>query len=85
MIFLPTMFLALAIIGYFLVLRGFSMTVVWLVEGGWYQLINNYEAWWEGVRMPILLIVGALCARFFVFSAIVGFLAHQREVRNGQR
>ena len=85
MIFLPAMFLALAIIGYFLVLRVFSMATVWLMEDGWYRFIDGYELMWDKVRMPTLLIVGVLCAGFFVFSAIMGFLAHQREVRNGHR
>ena len=83
MLFLPVMFLIFAIIGYFLVLRGFSMAIVWLVEGGWYRFINGYELLWDKVRMPILLVVGVLCAGFFVFSAIVGFLAHKREVKDG--
>lgn len=51
--------------------------------GNLYLAIDYYEAWWDGVRMPILLVVGVLCAGFFVFSAIVGFLAHKKEVKDG--
>ena len=76
-------FLLLAIISCFLIFRGFALATVWFVEGGWYRMIDGYELMWDKVRMPILLVVGVLCAGFFVFSAIVGFLAHKREVKDG--
>ena len=75
--------LFLAVISCFLIFRGFALAAVWLVEGGWYRFIDGYELFWSKVCEPILLVVGVLCAGFFVFSAIVGFLAHKREVKDG--
>ena len=77
--------LFLAVISCFLIFRGFALAVVWWVEGGLNWVLTHYETWWEGVRMPILLGVGILCAGFFVFSVIMGFLAHKREVNRGHR
>ena len=65
--------------------RGLNIVAVWLVEGGLDRALIRYELFWDEVRMPILLVVGILCAGFFVFSAIVGFLARKRGVRNGHR
>lgn len=43
-----------------------------------YSIIGAYEAWWETVRMPILLGVGIMIA-FFVLSMVIGFVANCRE------
>ena len=84
MLFLPVMFLIFSVLAWWLITRGFSRAVFWIVESGcWYSFWNGYELWWEGVSQPILLAVGILCLSFFVFSAIMGFLAHQRKVRSG--
>ena len=72
-----------AIISCFLIFRGFALAAVWLMEDGWYRFFDGYELFWSKVREPILLVVGALCAGFFVFSAIVWFLAHKKEVKDG--
>lgn len=36
-------------------------------------LINRYEIWWEWVRMPVLLTVGALICGFAI-CMIVGMI-----------
>lgn len=83
MIYIIVLLLFWAVISYFLIFRGFALATVWFVEGGWYRFIDGYELFWSKVREPILLVVGVLCAGFFVFSAIVGFLAYKREVKDG--
>lgn len=66
--------LIFSVIAWFLIAKGFSLALVWLVEGGWYRAIDRYESWWEGVRMPILLVVGVLGLGFFVASVVVGMI-----------
>lgn len=85
---LRLIFLPLILIGglmWFMMVKGFSLAAVWFCEGGWYRFINAYETRWEGMRIPILLVVGILYAVFFVVSVIVGFLARKREVRSGHK
>ena len=54
--------------------RGLNIVAVWLVEGGIDRALTYYEAWWEGVREPILLGVGIMIA-FFLLSIAICFVA----------
>ena len=83
MLFLPVMLVFIVLAWFLVFFREFALAAILKVEGGFAWGLDYFEAWWEGVRMSILLVVGVLCAGFFVFSAIVGFLAHKREVKDG--
>jgi len=71
-IFLPLLLVSLGL--WVLLGRFFSWAIIWLVEGGWYLWIDRYEAWWEGVRMPILLVVGVLSLGFLVVNLVAGMI-----------
>ena len=68
---------------WFMVVKGFSVVVVWFCEGGWYKFINGYELWWDGVREPILLGVGIMIA-FFMLSMIIGLVVNCRGRRTNE-
>ena len=70
-IFLPVLLVSIGL--WVLLGRFFAGVIVWLVEGGWYLWVDRYEAWWEGVRMPILLSVGGVCLVFLV-SVVMGMI-----------
>lgn len=67
-IFLPVLLVSLGL--WVLLGRFFAGVIVWLVEGGWYLWIDRYEAWWEGVRMPVLLSVGVLILAYLILSGL---------------
>ena len=67
-IFLPVLLVSLGL--WVLLGRFFARVIVWLVEGGWYLWIDRYEAWWEGVRMPVLLSVGVLILAYLILSGL---------------
>ena len=71
-IFLPVLLISLGL--WVLLGRFFAGVIVWLAEGGWCLWIDRYETWWEGVRMPVLLIVGVFSLIFLVVSVVAGMI-----------
>ena len=55
----------------------------WCVEGGLDRALTYYEAWWDGVREPILLGVGIMIA-FFMLSMIIGLVVNCRGRRTNE-
>ena len=63
---------------WYMIIKGFSAMAVWFCDGGWYRFIDGYEAVWDKIREPVLYAVGIMIA-FFVFYAVIGFVADWRE------
>ena len=66
--------LFLAVTSCFLIFRGFTLATVWIVEGGWYRMIDGYELWWESIRGFVLPAVGICILAWFILLAITNFL-----------
>ncbi len=68
-------------ISWFLIVKGFNLAIIWLVEGGFYRFMNNWDVLADKIYPGIALAVGVAIAGFFVFSVILGWWGHRREVK----
>lgn len=47
----------------------------------WYSIVDWLELIWEGYRMSILLLVGAIIAVFMTISIIAGIARYYEELK----